>query len=165
MEEWQQKGVEDWKQNQAIKKDRERRQLEFEFKQTDKIKNFTMNKINEANSEVNEGIEKFERSLREKGIEPKVKKGTNDDILAQSIQQEQARANRGHRGTQSMSKPVSQSHLHKGGPMTLASTGLKTKDKKTITETDRKDRERRRRKMIVDQSKTHYDMEQTKREA
>jgi hypothetical protein len=32
MEEWLQKGVEDWKKNQSIKKDRERRQLEFEYK-------------------------------------------------------------------------------------------------------------------------------------
>jgi hypothetical protein len=37
-----------------------------------------------------------------------------------------------------------------GGGMTLSSTGLKTKDKKTVTEKNRKDRERRRRKMIVD---------------
>jgi len=29
MEEWMQKGVEDWKKNQTIKKDRERRDLEF----------------------------------------------------------------------------------------------------------------------------------------
>jgi len=46
-----------------------------------------------------------------------------------------------------------------GGGMTLSSTGLKTKDKKTVTEKNRKDRERRRRKMIVDQGKTHIEME------
>ena len=34
--------------------------------------------------------------------------------------------------------------------MTLSSTGLKTKDKKTVTDKTRKERERRRRKMIVD---------------
>jgi len=43
--------------------------------------------------------------------------------------------------------------------MTLTSMGLKSKDKKTITEKTRKERERRRRKMIVDQSKTLFDME------
>ncbi len=31
MEEWLQKGVEDWKKNQTIKKDRERRELEFDY--------------------------------------------------------------------------------------------------------------------------------------
>ena len=48
----------------------------------------------------------------------------------------------------------------KTGGITLTSTGLKTKDKKTITEQTRKERERRRRKMIVDQGKTHIEMEQ-----
>jgi hypothetical protein len=36
------------------------------------------------------------------------------------------------------------------GAMTLTSTGLKTKDKKTVTDKTRMERERRRRKMIVD---------------
>ena len=29
MEEWQQKGVDDWKKNQTIKKEREKKDLEF----------------------------------------------------------------------------------------------------------------------------------------
>lgn len=32
MEEWLQKGVEDWKKNQTIKKEREKKELEFEYK-------------------------------------------------------------------------------------------------------------------------------------
>jgi hypothetical protein len=32
MEEWHQKGVEDWKTNQKRKKDRESKQLEFDYK-------------------------------------------------------------------------------------------------------------------------------------
>lgn len=36
MEEWQQKGVEDWKQNQKKKKEREMQELEFDFKQAQK---------------------------------------------------------------------------------------------------------------------------------
>jgi hypothetical protein len=31
MEEWLQKGVQDWQKNQALKKNRERRDLEFEY--------------------------------------------------------------------------------------------------------------------------------------
>lgn len=54
--------------------------------------------------------------------------------------------------------------MTKMGGMTLTSTGLKAKDKKTITEKTRKERERRRRKMIVDQSKTHSEMESKLRE-
>ena len=34
--------------------------------------------------------------------------------------------------------------------MTLTSTGLRSKDKKVISEANRKERERRRRKLIVD---------------
>lgn len=56
MEEWQQKGVEDWKKNQSIKKEREKRELEFEYKEAEKYNNFTMKKIDEATKEVNEGI-------------------------------------------------------------------------------------------------------------
>lgn len=33
MEEWLQKGVEDWKKNQTIKKEREKKDLDFEYKQ------------------------------------------------------------------------------------------------------------------------------------
>lgn len=57
MEEWQQKGVSDWKVNQSIKKDRERKQLEFEYKQAEKYNKFTMTKVEDANKEVNEGIQ------------------------------------------------------------------------------------------------------------
>jgi len=75
MEEWMQKGVEDWKKNQTVQKDRERRQLEFEYKQAEKMNAFTMKKINEANDEVISGIDQFEKSLKERGINPYVKKG------------------------------------------------------------------------------------------
>jgi len=40
------------------------------------------------------------------------------------------------------------------GPMTLTTTGLRSKDKKVISDANRKERERRRRKLIVDQMKT-----------
>ena len=36
------------------------------------------------------------------------------------------------------------------GGITLTSTGLRTKDKKTVNDKVRKERERRRRKLIVD---------------
>ena len=45
--------------------------------------------------------------------------------------------------------PTSNKQLASGA-FTLSNTGLKTKDKKTVTEKTRKERERRRRKMIVD---------------
>jgi hypothetical protein len=42
-----------------------------------------------------------------------------------------------------------------GPALTLTTTGLRSKDKKVIGEANRKERERRRRKMIVDQMKTY----------
>jgi len=41
------------------------------------------------------------------------------------------------------------------GAMTLTSTGLRSKDKKIVSDAHRKERERRRRKLIVDQMRTY----------
>ena len=49
MEEWLAKGVEDWKQNMAYKKEREQSQLEFEYKQAQKFNEITVAKISDAN--------------------------------------------------------------------------------------------------------------------
>ena len=56
MEEWHLKGVEDWKKNQQSKKERENKGLEFEYSQAKKLKDFTMKKIDEATTEVKDGI-------------------------------------------------------------------------------------------------------------
>ena len=64
MEQWLQKGVEDWKVNQMRKKDREAAQLEFEFKQAEKYNSIAMEKLDDASREVHEGIEQFETTLR-----------------------------------------------------------------------------------------------------
>lgn len=72
MEEWLAKGVEDWKQNMAYKKEREQSQLEFEYKQAQKFNEVTVRKIDEASREVNDGIDQFEETLRENGINPRV---------------------------------------------------------------------------------------------
>lgn len=85
MEEWLQKGVEDWKKNQSIKKDRERRQLEFEYKQTEKYHNFAVTKIDEAGKEVADGISAFENTLKKAGIEPKVRKDDADRAVSESL--------------------------------------------------------------------------------
>lgn len=45
------------------------------------------------------------------------------------------------------------------GGITLTSTGLRTKDRKTVNEKTKKERERRRRKLIVEQSKLLSEMD------
>ena len=82
MEEWLQKGVEDWKQNMAYKKEREQAQLEFEFKQATKFNNMTINKIEQATHEVKDGISAFEEALKNKGINPRVTKEQAETALA-----------------------------------------------------------------------------------
>lgn len=50
------------------------------------------------------------------------------------------------------------------GGMTMGGVGTKKVEKRTITDRAKKDRERRRRKQIVDQSKTLMEMEHKNRE-
>jgi hypothetical protein len=52
--------VEDWKKNQTIKRERERKDLEFEYKQANQFNEFTTTKINNASKEVHDGISNFE---------------------------------------------------------------------------------------------------------
>lgn len=85
MEEWQQKGVEDWKKNQQIKKEREKRDLEFEYKQAEGVNSMTMRKISEANREVSDGIGQFEQTLKKIGINPKVRKDEAERAVSESL--------------------------------------------------------------------------------
>ena len=85
MEEWLQKGVEDWKKNQTTKKEREHRQLEFEYKQTEKYHEFAVKKIDESSKEVVDGISQFEKTLKSIGIEPKVKKEEAERAVSESL--------------------------------------------------------------------------------
>ena len=85
MEEWLQKGVEDWKQNMAYKKEREQAQLEFEYKQAQKFNAMTTRKIDDATKEVIEGISNFEETLKSKGINPRVEKDNAHDQVMTSL--------------------------------------------------------------------------------
>ena len=85
MDEWLQKGVGDWTKNQTIKKERERKQLEFEYKQAEQLNNFTMRKIDDSSKEVNDGIAEFERTLRAKGLDTKVKREEADRAVSESL--------------------------------------------------------------------------------
>ena len=85
MEEWLQKGVEDWKQNMAYKKEREQSQLEFEYKQAQKVNQVTVYNIDEATKEVNDGIDQFEQKLMNNGINPVVTEDFADKALGHSV--------------------------------------------------------------------------------
>ena len=80
-----QKGVEDWKQNMAYKKEREQSQLEFEFKQAQKFNEMTVTKIDGATNEVTDGIAHFEQTLKDNGINPRVSKEHAADVLTETL--------------------------------------------------------------------------------
>ncbi len=86
MEEWLQKGVQDWQKNQTLKKERERRDLEFEYKETEKYHQLALTKIDEASKEVQDGISQFEKSIKSKyGISTKVKKDEAERAVSMSM--------------------------------------------------------------------------------
>jgi len=170
MEEWLHKGVEDWKQNMAYKKEREQSQLEFEYKQAQKFNQHTVKKIDDATLEVKDGIDQFERTLMENGINPRVTQEFADRALAQSFSggPPGKAALRTQKMTQSLlSRPTMGlgGTMTKTGGVTLASVGLRSKAKKPLDDKARKDRERRRMRMITDQMNLLHDMEKERREA
>ena len=69
-----------------MKKERERRDLEFEYKETEKYHQLAMRKIDEASKEVYEGIAAFEHSIKKTyGISTKVSKHEAERAVSQSI--------------------------------------------------------------------------------
>ena len=79
--------MQDWQKNQTLKKERERRDLEFEYKETEKYHKIAITKIEEATKEVNDDIKQFERNLKNQyGISTKVKKEDAERAISQSLQ-------------------------------------------------------------------------------
>lgn len=174
--------MQDWQKNQTLKKERERRDLEFEYKETEKYHKIAITKIEEATKEVNDDIKQFERNLKNQyGISTKVNKEDAERAISQSLQDGQGSPMRQTGKSQRFASMTSKANTLMNNPfaasiklagtvnnfngpaMTLTTTGLRSKDKKVISEKQRKDRERRRRKMIVDQMKTYEDMETKRR--
>jgi len=142
MEEWHQKGVEDWKKNQKRQRDRESKQLEFDLKQAQKFNVIAEKKLQDAKDEVADGIDSFENTLKTNGINPRVQKDDAERAITDSFNAKNGSpgirgANRSigatlGKGTMGMSATT------KTGAFTLESTGLKQRTKKTLTEATRK---------------------------
>lgn len=171
MEEWHQKGVEDWKKNQKRQRDRECKQLEFQLKQAQRSNAAAESKLSEARNEVTDGIEAFEQSLKQQGIEPRVKKDFADKALADSFAQTKSAVGPLHssvsRGSmaRSLKSTVGATQTTRAGAFTLESTGLKQRTKKTLTDATRKQREKRRRRLIGQQESSMKELELKQREA
>ena len=135
MEEWMRKGIEDWKHNQTNKKVRERKQLEFEFKQTKQIEDFTMTQVKTAINEVTDGIDEFENNLKKQGIDPELP-GSNPSSPSKTRTNNQTSTKLGKLGN-----TMSQSLL-------TNMTGSKVRERGSrMSEANRKERELRRGKL------------------
>lgn len=136
MEEWLRKGIEDWKKNQTSKKEREREQLEFEFKITKKIEKITMTQISKAENEVNSGIDEFENNLKRHGIDPDLP-GSNQSSPSKTRMTANKSSNMFGRTNQMLT-----------GTMGSLAIGGKAKERGSrMSEATRKERERRRGKL------------------
>ena len=139
MEEWLRKGIEDWKSNQTSKRIREKKQLEFELTRTKKIETMTIRTINQAKSEVTDGIDAFEKNLKTQGIDPDEPGSSASSPSKGRLGQTSA-----SRGPRHMAISMTQSLTAMGG-----TEGTKMRERgSTMTEATRKERERRRGKLI-----------------
>ena len=130
MEEWQAKGVIDWKKNQEIKREREETQLAFELTRAEAIKDKVDLKREQAQNEVVAGISDFEKRLG------RMKR----EVECQDMQKREK---------------LRKWEDFMGGDLL---------QKKGLSEYSKKERERRRRKMIVDQAKMQNELESIRRE-
>ena len=128
----------------------------------------TVRNIDDATKEVNDGIEQFEETLKENGINPRVTAEQAATVTQSLAGGSPAKSTM---GTQKLAQSLlSRPTMGLGGTMTktggvtLASVGLRSKAKKPLDEKARKDRERRRMRMITDQMGLLRDMEKERRE-
>lgn len=134
LENWNEKGKENWEKNQKITKDRIKKDEDFAAK-TQERKNIKLQSIHDQNKkEILEGIASFESNLKKMGIE----------------------SPEGEKKASSMDK----SHTM----FSASATMLRIKEKKMVSDFLRKERDKRRRKMIVDQAKAQREIEVQKRQ-
>jgi len=159
MEEWLQNGIQSWGKNMQVKKEREERELQFTLKQTHAFRQTMLQKVEGETGEVQGGINQFEAKLRQTGVNPYV---PNDEDSDEEVK-EMARS-LGQTGKHMTGFSHSTKKSAMLGGMTMGGAGKKNPEKRVVTERAKKDRERRRRKQIVDQSRTHMQMEHSNRE-
>ena len=63
-----------------IEKERERKTLEFQYKQAQTMKQKTMTNIGSETNEVVNGIDEFERNLMKQGIKPHIDLEDNTEL-------------------------------------------------------------------------------------
>lgn len=144
------------------------------MKQAQKFNSIAEKKLQDAKDEVSDGIDAFENTLKSNGINPRVQKGDADKAISDSFNAKSgmpgitkaatSRALSQSLGGKAGSATMGMSVTTKGGAYTLESTGLKQRTKKTLTEAARKQREKRRRRLIGQQEESMKELELKQRE-
>lgn len=135
LENWNEKGKENWEKNQKIMKERVVKDNEFRAKTLEK-KTVRLEAIHEQNKkEIYEGIDQFESNLKKHGIES-----------PEALDKKALSLNKSHT------------------MFSASATMLRIKEKKKVSDFLRNKRDKRRRKMIVDQAKSQREIEVRKRE-
>ena len=147
MEEWNKKGKQAWRANMSKTKERIDKAQRLEDKLTNRYKDMLHKQIGDATSEVVDGIEQFEKNLQRLGIDTSANVDEGADPKG---------AAKGAEKPKKEGKPL--------GGFSYAATMNKIKEKKTLGDFARKERDRRRRKMQVDQARTQATVEKKKRE-
>lgn len=135
---YEQQGIDNWKSNMLFKKEREKKDLDYQLKEAQKYQTMVYNSINTCHSDMLKKIDNFEMVLQQSN--------QNDMSTAQNSDVEQRNKN--------FSK----------------SSVLSEKMKADITEkimlnsTAKRERDRRRRKIIVEQGKAQLEIENKRRE-
>ena len=121
------------------------------MKQAQKYNNIAEKKLQSAKDEVTDGIDAFENTLKTNGINPRVQKDQADRAITISLNNNSGKFGQSRSPIKTIGKGATMmgvSVATKTGAFTLESTGLKQRTKKTLTEATRKQREKRRRRLI-----------------
>lgn len=132
MNEWLAEGKKNWKTNLQRRADGIARVKYFEDREVNAFKSKLNRELTEATKELVQGVDEFEKNLQKLGIE----KNTNFEEAVKKMEEK--------RGV-----PPGQIQN-----FSYAATMNKIKEKKSMLDFAVKERDRRRRKMMVDQAKT-----------
>jgi adenylate kinase family enzyme len=132
---FEQDGIENWKGNMIVKKERERKDLEFQLKECVKVQNNVIAAVRNNESEFRNKIDTFERNL----MEQKERYEDTQDL---------------------------DNFYPKNDRITSLASGMinKITEKILKNQTTKTERDRRRRKIIVEQSKAQLEIENKRRE-
>lgn len=132
MKEWQEEGHQNWKANQTKRRENIARVKYFEDKEVEAYKNKLNKELTHGTEEMKGGISEFEKNLQKLGIEQNVD-------LQEALKKMEEK------------KGIPPGQIQN---FSYAATMNKIKESKKNTDFAGKERERRRRKLMVDQART-----------